>query len=133
MNEFTYIEPTELIKIIETVLIVDVRDDDYIAGHILNSVNIRSREFIQLVESNSSELLELFNKYKTLVFHCAYSQVRGPKCANYAFQMLKRNNKSFVEVKVLKGGYIEFCREFKETNFIIDYNEEEFYNLTEDY
>ena len=53
-------------------LVVDVRDDDYAGGHILNGQNWPSQSFMQKVD----EFVEKTKNTKTVVFHCALSQVR---------------------------------------------------------
>jgi rhodanese-related sulfurtransferase len=54
--------------------IVDVRDDDYIGGHIPGSLNIPSRQFGGRVPSLVHELKDC----DAVVFTCALSQQRGP-------------------------------------------------------
>ncbi|KAH8597312.1 hypothetical protein B0O99DRAFT_618516 [Bisporella sp. PMI_857] len=58
--------------------IIDVRDDDHIGGHIKNSTHIPSNTI------NQARLNRLVTELKdkdTVIFHCALSQVRGPKAA----------------------------------------------------
>ncbi|KAK8119285.1 uncharacterized protein PG998_003911 [Apiospora kogelbergensis] len=59
------------------VAIVDVRDDDYIGGHIQGSINFPSRAF----EAMMPTLLRKLEGKETVVFHCALSQQRGPSAA----------------------------------------------------
>jgi len=54
--------------------IVDVRDDDYIGGHIPGSINIPSRQFSSRVE----DLVDELRDHEAVVFTCALSQQRGP-------------------------------------------------------
>lgn len=54
--------------------IVDVRDDDYIGGHIPGSINIPSRQFSSRVE----DLVDELKGHDAVVFTCALSQQRGP-------------------------------------------------------
>lgn len=53
-------------------LVVDVRDDDYAGGNILKGQNWPSHNFMWKVD----ELVEKTKDVKTVVFHCALSQIR---------------------------------------------------------
>lgn len=54
--------------------IVDVRDDDYVGGHITGSVNVPSRQLPSRVDDLADEL----SGNEAVVFTCALSQQRGP-------------------------------------------------------
>jgi hypothetical protein len=64
----------------EKFLIVDVRDEDFNEqGHIKTAINLPSSSF------NEDKMLELAHicmekATQTVIFHCAYSKVRGPSC-----------------------------------------------------
>jgi len=58
----------------KTFQIVDVRDDDYIGGHIPGCLNVPSRIFSFRVE----DLVDEFKDNEAVVFTCALSQQRGP-------------------------------------------------------
>ncbi|CAM1503108.1 Fc.00g078840.m01.CDS01 [Cosmosporella sp. VM-42] len=60
-----------------TFAVVDVRDDDYIGGHIKGSLNIP----IHQLDVMMSTLVRKLKDKKTVVFHCALSQQRGPSAA----------------------------------------------------
>jgi rhodanese-related sulfurtransferase len=53
-------------------LVVDVRDDDYIGGHITNSRNVPSLTFLD----NLDDLVRDFKEIPLVIFHCAFSQIR---------------------------------------------------------
>ncbi|KAM0248556.1 hypothetical protein ACHAQJ_009405 [Trichoderma viride] len=57
--------------------VVDVRDVDYIGGHIKGSTNIPSNQLDALMPT----LIRKLKDKKTVVFHCALSQQRGPFAA----------------------------------------------------
>jgi rhodanese-related sulfurtransferase len=57
--------------------VIDVRDDDYIGGHILGGTNVPSSN----LEWKLPELVRTHWEKKAVVFHCALSQVRGPSAA----------------------------------------------------
>src|SRR5271170_899643 len=54
--------------------IVDVRDDDYIGGHIPGTLNVPSLQFSSRVE----DLVDELKDNEAVVFTCALSQQRGP-------------------------------------------------------
>ncbi|KAL1871566.1 hypothetical protein VTK73DRAFT_2030 [Phialemonium thermophilum] len=60
-----------------SVAIIDVRDDDHIGGHIKGSQNVPSR----LLDAMMPTLVRQLQDKKTVVFHCALSQQRGPGAA----------------------------------------------------
>ncbi|KAI0549174.1 Rhodanese-like protein [Xylaria curta] len=59
------------------IAIVDVRDDDYIGGHIRTSLHFPSRS----LDATMPTLLRKLADKETVVFHCALSQQRGPSAA----------------------------------------------------
>ncbi|KAK3318194.1 hypothetical protein B0H66DRAFT_477034 [Apodospora peruviana] len=60
-----------------TIAIVDVRDDDYIGGHIKGALNFPSRTLDAMLPT----LIRQLQDKQTVVFHCALSQQRGPGAA----------------------------------------------------
>ncbi|KAH8885939.1 phosphoprotein phosphatase-like protein [Thozetella sp. PMI_491] len=60
-----------------TFAIVDVRDDDYIGGHIKGSRNIPSGQLDAMLPT----LVRQLQGKETVIFHCALSQQRGPGAA----------------------------------------------------
>ncbi|OHF00439.1 hypothetical protein CORC01_04189 [Colletotrichum orchidophilum] len=60
-----------------SVAVVDVRDDDYIGGHIKGCINMPSRS----LDATMPTLIRRLEGKKTVVFHCALSQQRGPSAA----------------------------------------------------
>ncbi|OLN87374.1 CDC25-like phosphatase YCH1, partial [Colletotrichum chlorophyti] len=60
-----------------SVAVVDVRDDDYIGGHIKGCINMPSRS----LEAMMPTLVRRLEGKETVVFHCALSQQRGPSAA----------------------------------------------------
>jgi rhodanese-related sulfurtransferase len=57
--------------------IIDVRDNDYIGGHIAGGTNIPSDTH----DYKMPGLVRTLAGKETVVFHCALSQQRGPKAA----------------------------------------------------
>ena len=60
-----------------SVAVVDVRDDDYIGGHIKGSRNVPS----STLDYRIPELIRTLKEKEKVVFHCALSQQRGPAAA----------------------------------------------------
>ncbi|KAK4095725.1 Rhodanese-like protein [Parathielavia hyrcaniae] len=60
-----------------TIAVIDVRDDDYIGGHIKGSQNVPSRSLDAMLPT----LVRQLQDKETVVFHCALSQQRGPSAA----------------------------------------------------
>ncbi|KAK0641347.1 Rhodanese-like domain-containing protein [Cercophora newfieldiana] len=60
-----------------TIAVVDVRDDDYIGGHIKGAQNVPSRTLDVMLPT----LVRKLQYKETVVFHCALSQQRGPGAA----------------------------------------------------
>ncbi|KAL2264070.1 hypothetical protein VTK26DRAFT_2564 [Humicola hyalothermophila] len=59
------------------IAVIDVRDDDYIGGHIKGSQNVPSRTLDAMLPT----LVRQLRDKQTVVFHCALSQQRGPSAA----------------------------------------------------
>ncbi|KAH9980314.1 Rhodanese-like domain-containing protein [Lactifluus volemus] len=93
-------------------LVVDVRDDDYIGGHITNSRNVPSLTFLD----NLDDLVRDFKEIPLVIFHCAFSQIRGPKAAriyNDRRNQLKSDKDIPQEILILSGGFTEFQAKFR--------------------
>ena len=99
-----YIDPSELYALLESkpgsVTVVDVRDEDR-DGYISSSIHFPSRGF------SESSWKDLGSKVATpiVVFHCMFSQVRGPKAAR---MFLPYASPSVEKVLILRGGWIGF-------------------------
>ncbi|OMJ24405.1 Dual specificity phosphatase ibp1 [Smittium culicis] len=103
-------------------LIVDVRDSDYIGGHIPGALNIPSYEIRDKVD----EIAKKYCNIPLLVFHCALSQVRGPKSARiyheFVGNVIMSQHSAYKDiipkleeqqVSVLTGGFSDWYDEFK--------------------
>ncbi|KAI0789602.1 Rhodanese-like domain-containing protein [Abortiporus biennis] len=122
-----YIEPDELAAIMKSdkvpkkdYFIIDVRDDDYVGGNIKGSHNSPSYRFLSKVD----ELVEQTKNVPVIVFHCALSQVRGPKAARIYSQTraIQRNQNENVEheVFILRGGFSDFQAKFKDDPDLVE-------------
>ncbi|KAJ7689163.1 Rhodanese-like protein [Mycena rosella] len=134
-----YISGDELAEIIKSdkiankdYLVVDVRDDDYTGGNIKNALNRPSREFHMGVY----DLVQKTADVKVVVFHCALSQMRGPKAARIyeeTRETLKVGQDKPQEVYVLRNGFTEFQRKFKDDAALVENWEEEVWANAEDW
>lgn len=60
-----------------TLAVIDVRDSDYIGGHIVGGTNAPTHTH----DYRIPELVRTLQDKETVVFHCALSQQRGPSSA----------------------------------------------------
>ena len=72
---------------ISKVAIVDVRDDDYVGGHIHGSTHVPS----STLDYRVPEIIRILADREIVIFHCALSQQRGPSAA--LRYMRERENK----------------------------------------
>ncbi|XP_076897790.1 dual specificity phosphatase Cdc25-like [Bidens hawaiensis] len=107
-KSISYITGSELLSLKErpTVAIVDVRDDERsYDGHIAGSLHFASDSFQDRIP-NLVQTAKAKGK-DTLVFHCALSQVRGPKCARRFADFLAegKDDAGIKSIMVLERGY----------------------------
>jgi rhodanese-related sulfurtransferase len=60
-----------------SLAVIDVRDSDYIGGHIAGGTNVP----VNTHDYRMPELIRTLKDKDTVVFHCALSQQRGPSSA----------------------------------------------------
>lgn len=92
--------------------IVDVRDDDYVGGHIKGCFHFPAYNF----RVTLPELLDKLEDHQVsdVVFHCALSQARGPKSALAFLRYLKQSEENgtvhspIMNVWLLKGGFTKW-------------------------
>ncbi|CAI9289497.1 unnamed protein product [Lactuca saligna] len=102
----SFITGSELLSLKErsNVAIVDVRDDERSHdGHIAGSLHFASDTF----QDRIPNLVQAAKGKDTLVFHCALSQVRGPKCARRFAEYLAEGkvDAGIKNIMVLERGY----------------------------
>ncbi|OXV10313.1 hypothetical protein Egran_01926 [Elaphomyces granulatus] len=94
------------------VAVVDVRDSDHIGGHIHSSMWVPSAT----LDLHLPELVRTLQNKEKVVFHCAYSQQRGPSAAlRYARereQTLGIEESKKQEVFVLEGGFVDWQEKY---------------------
>ncbi|KAH0832078.1 Rhodanese-like domain-containing protein, partial [Lanmaoa asiatica] len=100
-------------------LVVDVRDSDWKGGNIKGSHNLPSLKF----QSGVNELISKTKGVPMVVFHCKYSQERGPVAAG--IYDAKRSLQEAEEYKnqqvyVLQGGFNTFATKFKDDPLLVE-------------
>ncbi|XP_016504372.1 dual specificity phosphatase Cdc25 isoform X1 [Nicotiana tabacum] len=105
-RSITYITGSQLLSLKRrpNIAIVDVRDDERsYDGHIAGSLHFASDTFRDKIPS----LIQAANGKDTLVFHCALSQVRGPKCARRLAEYLaeSKDDAGIKNIMVLERGF----------------------------
>ncbi|KAF9200940.1 hypothetical protein BGZ49_008838 [Haplosporangium sp. Z 27] len=113
-------------------LVIDVRDEDHVGGHIPGSVNIPSKELPERLPA----LVEQYRQVPELFFHCALSQVRGPKAANRWSNALAESVEASQgalpqRISILRGGFGDWQRKHKNDKSLVEAYEAEYW--TEDY
>ena len=92
-------------------IIIDVRDGDF-KRHglkIKDAINYPINKFKQNVNKIAKK--ENIKGANIIIFHCMFSQFRGPQCAQeYAKNKLDPDQK----VMVLEGGFDEYHRQYKD-------------------
>jgi Cdc25 family phosphatase len=100
-------------------LIVDVRDSDFIGGHIINCLRSPSATFLDKLDN----LVKDTKDVPQVIFHCALSQQRGPKAArqyNDRRNQLRGDNDTPHEVLILRGGFTVFQEKFKDDPQLVE-------------
>ncbi|KAF9160621.1 hypothetical protein DFQ26_005314 [Actinomortierella ambigua] len=109
-------------------LVIDVRDADRANGHIPGSVNIPASELPEKL----TQLQQQHSTVPKLFFHCALSQVRGPKAARIWAEGLaereaaEQEAKKQQEVYILRGGFVQWQHKHRDShpNLLENYNRE---------
>ena len=100
-----------------------MRDDDRITGHIPGSLNLPAHS-LMYNPAHLSTLLAPLAPIPMLVFHCALSQQRGPKCARIVSQYFKEQGVA-KHVRVLRGGFVEWGERYQDDRRLVkDYKPE---------
>jgi len=104
-----------------SIAVIDVRDSDYIGGHIAGGTNIPSNTH----DYKMPELVRTLKDKQTVVFHCALSQQRGPAAALRYLRERERlspaKGKKEGEVKMVEEVQGEKAPEVKgQTVYVLD-------------
>jgi len=126
-SSFRYISPSELAELVKSekqpmkdYVVVDVRDEDFIGGNIIGCVRAPWLEYPTTVDG----LVTRAKDVPKMIFHCMMSQERGPRAAKAYAET--RNNRlspgetSEQEIYVLRGGFSEFQRHFRDDPALVE-------------
>ncbi|EMG47503.1 YCH1 CDC25-like phosphatase YCH1 [Candida maltosa Xu316] len=106
--------------------IVDVRDSDFVGGHIKGCYHYPAANFHYTL---NDLYLQIFNdKVNDVVFHCALSQVRGPSSTLKFLRSiddikdpeLKTYLQNNIHVYILKGGFTKWQEEYGNDNEVTE-------------
>lgn len=122
-----YISPDELAAIMKSgkvpmkdYCVVDVRDDDWHGGNIKGAHNSPSHGFLAKLDNLVAETKHI----PIVIFHCALSQVRGPKAARIYAEtrdLLEAEDEDKPhEVCVLRGGFQDFQAKYKDDPELVE-------------
>ncbi|KAJ2064082.1 Cdc25 phosphatase Ibp1 [Coemansia sp. S146] len=112
-----FIDADELAKLIRDpkqvsgrdYIVIDSRDTDFVGGHIPGAANVPAHDLLWRVQG----LIDKYQRTPLVVFHCAQSQVRGPKSARRYLDAVNERLETTPhgsplhnqQVKVLRGGF----------------------------
>lgn len=109
--------------------VVDVRDSDFIGGHIKGCYHYPAGNFHYTLPELYKRLIE--NEINDVVFHCALSQVRGPSSTLKFLRSISELSESDQEILgvkniwVLRGGFTKWQEEFGDDPLLTEgYNAE---------
>lgn len=122
-DELEYISPAEAKAGLESnaLMLIDVRDDDrassgWVPGSVwLPTTQLRSGNATKNAEFMDGWIrsaLAANNAPRHLVFHCMYSQMRGPWAAARAMESLKRLGVRDARVSVMTSGFVGWRQSF---------------------
>ncbi|KAF9241166.1 Rhodanese-like domain-containing protein, partial [Melanogaster broomeanus] len=100
-------------------LVVDVRDSDWKGGNIKGSHNLPSLKF----QSGVDDLLSKCKGVPMVIFHCRFSQERGPVAAGMydARRTLQEADEyKNQQVYVLQGGFNTFAETYKDDPLLVE-------------
>lgn len=111
----------------ENFIVIDLRIEDYLKGHIRQAYNIPTRG--QLTQENLTKLVDTLSCKFTnnrniikVIFHCSASRNRGPRVANQFHEYCQRNNLTFkYQSCVLVNGFVgweAYCQKHNCMSFI---------------
>lgn len=113
MANYTYLEPSELVVLLDDetkrtrLAVIDCRDDDRSEGFIINSIHAPAALYCEEMYSALAKSLAE-EKVEIVVFHCALSQVRGPRGANRFALAQRAAGYALPNIFVLRGGWESF-------------------------
>ncbi|KAG2449115.1 hypothetical protein HYH02_005863 [Chlamydomonas schloesseri] len=125
-----YLEPAQLATALrhpksrDRVLVLDVRDEDFIGGHVKGAVNSPSELWGNEPHVDSLIDQHIAGKADMVVVHCMFSQQRGPRCALELARRLEALEQPLLaplpQVYVLRGGFTGFVRHYKSESDLVE-------------
>jgi len=101
-------------------LVVDVRDHDFRGGNVKHALNKPSGQFLNTV----NELVKDAKDVPLVVFHCWFSQIRGPKAARIyeetRLKVIGENNLNGQEIFILRDGIAAFQDKYKDDPDLVE-------------
>ncbi|KAF9116092.1 hypothetical protein BGX27_004889 [Mortierella sp. AM989] len=97
-------------------LVVDVRGEDHAGGHVAGSLNLPLHELPERLP----ELLKEHANVPQLYFYCGQSHSRGPKGAAIWTEGQSEELAATQQVNVLKGGFVEWQRKYKDDSELVE-------------
>ena len=102
------------------VAVIDVRDADRAEGWIPGSMHMPTSQLRAGSAQANAAFMDAFvdrmlaESFAVLVFHCMFSQVRGPYAAGRALEAIGRNARAAgrLRVCILHDGFVEYRRQF---------------------
>jgi len=119
VREISYITAPQLRDLLvsaEPPVVVDVRDEDRAGGHVRGSVSIPSAQWSD--SASVDRFVTRLTSSTTVVFHCMFSQQRGPSCAQLFAARLPATSPT--RVLVLHGGWRAWRREYGDDPVLTD-------------
>jgi hypothetical protein len=92
-----------------SVGVVDVRDDDWVCGHVRGGAHVPAGDLADAAALDAlvaAEAARAGDARRRVVFHCFFSQVRGPRCARaFAAAVARLGLADTLETCVLRDGF----------------------------
>lgn len=110
-REVSYVTAPQLRDLLasaEPPVVVDVRDEDRASGHIRGSVSLPSEQWSD--SAAVDRFVAQLASQSAVVFHCMFSQQRGPSCAQLFAARAPASSPT--RVLVLHGGWRAWRREY---------------------
>lgn len=121
MANYTYMAPKDLVAMLDdpasrtTLVVIDCRDGDRDDGYINGSLHAPSGAYTDAMYASLAKAFSA-GGIVNAVFHCALSQVRGPKGANrFAIAKQGAGGCALPNVFVLSGGWESFYYVYGQT------------------
>ncbi|EGV60656.1 Cdc25 phosphatase Ibp1 [Yamadazyma tenuis] len=114
--------------------VVDVRDSDYVGGHIKNCLHVPAANFHETLPALRQKLFDM--KVQDVVFHCALSQVRGPSSTLKFLRSLEEIKDpqqieffSNLSVWVMQGGFTAWQQKYGEDESVTEAYDKEIWDF----